>query len=273
MYGYIYKTTNLITNKIYIGQKHSNLFLGDKYLGSGKRLRDSIKHYGKENFKVELIEEIESKDLMDEREIYWISYYKSTDTEIGYNISQGGNVNRTMVGENNPFYGKHHSEEQRLIWSTTRKGQKHRPHTEEEKLKIGISNKGKVLSEETKLKISKNNKRARLGVKLSDDTKLKLSLAKKGKVTKAKNCVYITNDITSKRVPEEEVQTYIEQGWRRGRKKFSEQACKNISTGHKGQKAPNKNTKWMNNTKINKCVKLEEIENYLNDGWQLGMLK
>lgn len=38
MYGYIYKTTNLINGKIYIGQKKSEKFLGINYLGSGKRL-------------------------------------------------------------------------------------------------------------------------------------------------------------------------------------------------------------------------------------------
>lgn len=111
MYGYIYKTTNLVNGKIYIGQKHSSVFLEEQYLGSSRRLRESIKHYGKENFKVELLEEIETKELMDEREIYWIKYYNSTNKEIGYNISEGGNVNRTMIGENHPLYGKHQSEE------------------------------------------------------------------------------------------------------------------------------------------------------------------
>ena len=48
---------------------------------------------------------------MDEREIYWISHYHATDHTIGYNISEGGNVNRTMIGENHPLYGKHHSAE------------------------------------------------------------------------------------------------------------------------------------------------------------------
>ena len=38
MYGYIYKTTNLITKKFYIGKRVSSKFLGNKYLGSGVRL-------------------------------------------------------------------------------------------------------------------------------------------------------------------------------------------------------------------------------------------
>ena len=48
MYGYVYKTINTITNKIYIGQKKSQIFLEEKYLGSGVRLKSSIKHHGKD---------------------------------------------------------------------------------------------------------------------------------------------------------------------------------------------------------------------------------
>ena len=53
--GYIYKTSNLINNKIYIGKRQKSKF--DKYyLGSGKKLKSAIQHYGKENFKCEVIQ-------------------------------------------------------------------------------------------------------------------------------------------------------------------------------------------------------------------------
>lgn len=122
MYGYIYKTTNLVDNLIYIGQKKSNHFLGNGYLGSGKLIKKAIKKYGRNNFKVELLEEIFTPEDMDAREIYWISYYNSTDHTIGYNISEGGFVNRTMVGENNPFYGRKHSPESIVKMSLSKKG-------------------------------------------------------------------------------------------------------------------------------------------------------
>ena len=48
-YHFLYKTTNLINNKYYYGM-HSTYKLDDGYLGSGKRLRYSIRKYGKENF-------------------------------------------------------------------------------------------------------------------------------------------------------------------------------------------------------------------------------
>lgn len=89
MYGYIYKTTNLVNDKIYIGQHKSSQFTIE-YLGSGDLVKRAIKKYGKENFQVELLEEVETKELMDEREIYWIKFYDAKNIDIGYNISDGG---------------------------------------------------------------------------------------------------------------------------------------------------------------------------------------
>ena len=271
MYGYIYKTTNLITNKIYIGQKHSNIFLGSNYLGSGKKLKDAVKCYGKDNFKVELIEEIETKELMDEREIYWISYYNSTNKEIGYNLSEGGNVNRTLIGENNPFYGKHHNEETRKKMSEHNSHfmlGKH--HSEEAKKKISEGNKSKVVSQETRNKLSENAKTnpnyGMRGKQVSDDVKEKISLAKKSKPSKVKGKIHITNDVEDKMIDVEELDYYLKNGWRKGRKKFSKSACNNISNGHKGLIPYNKNGKWLNKNGVNKCVKFNEIENLINDG-------
>jgi hypothetical protein len=54
-YYFVYKTTNLINGKFYIGV-HATKNINDGYLGSGTRLGDAIKHYGKENFNREIIE-------------------------------------------------------------------------------------------------------------------------------------------------------------------------------------------------------------------------
>lgn len=90
MYGYIYRTTNLINNKIYIGQKKSDLFLGESYLGSGVKLSSAIQHYGKENFSVDLIDVADSKDELDSKEKEYIKLYNSQDDSIGYNLADGG---------------------------------------------------------------------------------------------------------------------------------------------------------------------------------------
>jgi 6-pyruvoyl-tetrahydropterin synthase len=93
----IYKITNTINGKIYIGKDTTDNPL---YLGSGKLIKLSIKKYGKKNFKKEIIEECDDYYLLSEREMYWIDFYNSTDLNIGYNISKGGDGGDTL--SNNP---------------------------------------------------------------------------------------------------------------------------------------------------------------------------
>lgn len=86
----IYKTTNLITKKIYIGQE---VIIDDNcnYLGSGIYLLKSIKKYGIKNFVKEIIESnILDKEKLNEREIFWINYFDAKNPKIGYNIANGG---------------------------------------------------------------------------------------------------------------------------------------------------------------------------------------
>jgi hypothetical protein len=66
-YHYIYKTTNLVNGKYYIGM-HSTHNFEDGYVGSGKRLWYSIKKYGKENFKCEILEILPDRNSLKERE-------------------------------------------------------------------------------------------------------------------------------------------------------------------------------------------------------------
>ena len=99
MYGFIYITTNNINGKKYIGQKKYDACGNWKYyLGSGIILTKSIKKYGKENFSKEIIEECETKEQLNEREKYWISYYNAVDSDDFYNIAFGGDGGRTCYG-------------------------------------------------------------------------------------------------------------------------------------------------------------------------------
>ena len=45
MIGYIYKTTHLTNNKIYVGKHEAKVFEPNKYIGSGKILKLAIKKY------------------------------------------------------------------------------------------------------------------------------------------------------------------------------------------------------------------------------------
>lgn len=95
MFGKIYKITNLINSKVYIGQTRQSLKdrwykhcqkQYDKY-HFNMPIKQAIFKYGKDNFKIELIEEC-SIELLNEREIYWIQYYDSYNK--GYNCTKGG---------------------------------------------------------------------------------------------------------------------------------------------------------------------------------------
>jgi hypothetical protein len=98
-YGYIYKTTNLINGRLYIGQ-HKGLFqLG--YLGSGKLIRRSIKKYGKENFKLEVLAFATTKDMLNSLEIKHIYEYRQVFGKFLYNITDGGE------GHSGPLSEKH----------------------------------------------------------------------------------------------------------------------------------------------------------------------
>ena len=89
----IYKTTNIVNGKIYIGKDSKN---SPTYLGSGTLLKRAIKRYGVENFKKEMLEEC-TVGTIDSREIYWINFYNSTNPEIGYNIALGGSGGDTFT--------------------------------------------------------------------------------------------------------------------------------------------------------------------------------
>jgi hypothetical protein len=66
-YHYIYKTTNLKNGRFYVGM-HSTDNLNDGYLGSGTKLRRSIRKNGKENFKLEILEFLTDRSSLQFRE-------------------------------------------------------------------------------------------------------------------------------------------------------------------------------------------------------------
>lgn len=128
---YVYKTTNLTNDKIYIGYHASDNIEKDNYLGSGYLLKKSIDKYGKKNFKREILFEFDTQEeaTTKEREIVNEEFIARQDT---YNICLGG-FGGGLPGELNPFYGKTHTEETRKIISEKNKG---REITEEIRQKI-----------------------------------------------------------------------------------------------------------------------------------------
>lgn len=85
-FGYIYITTCLINNKKYIGKRSKSKF-DEKYYGSGKIFKRALEKYGKENFKVEILEWCKTKEELNEAERKWIKYYNAQEDKMFYNIS------------------------------------------------------------------------------------------------------------------------------------------------------------------------------------------
>ncbi len=92
---YIYKITNKINDKVYIGKTLNSIqkrwrehLIDSKKRKCEKRpLYSAINKYGEENFEIEQIEEC-SHDILNERECHWIEYYGSFKN--GYNTTIGG---------------------------------------------------------------------------------------------------------------------------------------------------------------------------------------
>ena len=151
-YNCIYMYTNILNNKVYIGQaknfnkrhrQHISASYNEKQTYQyNLPIHNAIRKYGIENFKIEILcENIDTQDKMNEYEIFYIKKYNSlANNKTGYNISSGGS-------NGNPYAGK----------------------TEKELFEIGK-------------KISKANK----GKKITEEHKKILSEIKKGESNPAK---------------------------------------------------------------------------------------
>jgi len=146
----IYKTTNLVNGKIYVGQHYTSA--DDGYLGSGTYFKSILKEFGKENFIRETLEFCTKQDL-NNKERYWVKKLKANDPEIGYNRTVGGQTG--WDGKEHPMFGKHLSDEWKQKISKSQKGQHRSSKT---KQKISQSKKGILRSNETKKKISNSLK-------------------------------------------------------------------------------------------------------------------
>ena len=139
-YHYLYKITNTINNKIYIGI-HSTNNLNDGYFGSGQAIRLAIKKYNNNNFSKEILEWFDwrCEALQREAQIVNIEFINRCDT---YNAICGG------LG----CLGLTHSEETKALLRINNTGSKHpgfgKPLTEDIKRKISIANTGRKFSEQ-----------------------------------------------------------------------------------------------------------------------------
>lgn len=188
--GYIYKITNKVNNKIYIGKTTQSIerrfkdhirAFQSKTRGYVSYLYRAFEKYGIENFYIEIIEKIEFEDerVLDGRERYYIKSFNSQNPLIGYNIQDGGEG------------GGARSKEFKLT----------------DKQLAGLEY-GRHLpaGENLKRKLSE----IRTSCIVSQQTREKLSKAQLGKVA-------VYKDTTTKYIHKDEKEMYLQTGWKLGR--------------------------------------------------------
>lgn len=168
----IYKVTNKLNGKIYIGQKS---YVGEPsmldYYGGGVEIKRAVKKYGKENFTREILySRIRDQATADSMEIWAIEKYNSTNPDIGYNISKGGKVfeitteMRNKISTSLKKYfaengcsnkGRKHTDEQNRIIS---EAQKKRFSNIEERVRTSIATKEAMSNEDVRNKLSSSLK-------------------------------------------------------------------------------------------------------------------
>ena len=233
----IYKITNTINGKCYIGQSvniERRLEFHKKLLSYGNHpnnhMQNSVNKYNIDNFTFEIIEECDKSKLSD-RERYWISHYNSMNE--GYNMTSGG--------ENIP--GWQQTDEVRLKISEALKINNPMKRKEVSKK----ANSDRIWLETSREKISKANsnpspeRRARISTLISK---------------RNKDRIWINNGIDNKFIEKSDIEKYP--NWTIGRL--------NSNEGRKG-------LIFVNNGKENRQIHQDEIEYYLSLGYTRGMKK
>lgn len=200
MFYIIYKTTNVINGKYYIG-KHQTKNLNDGYFGSGKLLKRAIKKYGLENFHREILFICKDERHMNTFEKILVV----PDKEINYNLCFGGKGGFSYINKN-------------VMFADVRRQNLEKSRTPE---KIALATKH---ASETMKRTHAQGKwkyDTFTGKKHSEETKLKMSNSLKGKGVGKNNSQYgtcwVTDGSENLKIKKESLDKYLEQGYYKGR--------------------------------------------------------
>jgi hypothetical protein len=215
MFYTIYKVTNKINGKIYIG-KHQTKDLNDSYMGSGKLIRAAIEKYGLDNFEKEILFQFDNEADMNKKEAELVTE-EFVEENTNYNLCPGG---KGGWGYNNTKEGQKLREFSYSRWSKAgARSFKHKFETDENfktQHKNMLEKASKKGIEAQKIKYPNG---VFYGKKHTEETKEKIGKAnsefQKGENNSQYGTMWITNGLESKKIKKESI---IPDGWYKGRK-------------------------------------------------------
>lgn len=257
-YYLVYKITNLINNKFYIGI-HRTTNKNDDYMGSGVNIKRAIKKYGLENFKKEILFECKNAEEMaaKEAEIVTPEFLKRDDV---YNLAKGGylgwiKAHEELTEENFKAWGK-----------TGAKIFKDKLADPKFFNSWYIKMIEKINSPEAKFKRSQHLP-SFTGKSHSEETKKKMSEKAKTHTGEKNSCygmIWIYNEKLqeSKKIKKDDLNKYLNDGWMKGRKMFNL-----TDNAREKMSSPTKGCFWITNgVNTKQCFN----ENDIPDGWYKG---
>ena len=156
--SYVYKITCKINGEFYFGSSFNAK--SDWYWGGGRRIKERISQYGKDNFIKEILGEFYDRTIAHQVENEYIEQFRHDDKclnkKLEHHFGSFSEDSRSKnsaakLGENHPMYRKHHTEETRAKMSAAHLG-KH--FSKEHRAKMSAALRGKHHTEETRAKIS-----------------------------------------------------------------------------------------------------------------------
>jgi group I intron endonuclease len=214
MYYTVYKTTNKINGKIYIGS-HKTKRLDDDYLGSGKYLKYAIEKYGADNFVKEVLFVFDTPEEMyaKEAELVTEDFIAEYNT---YNLKVGGfggfdYLNRWV---NNPSHSPEHMRRMNEVGREARTQSRIERFSDPE-YKIMW---GKMSSRNQTQQYIQGRVPGMLNKKHTEETKRKISVANSERQSGSRNSqfgtMWITDGVINKKISKD---SDIPLGWTRGR--------------------------------------------------------
>lgn len=206
MYYTIYKITNKINDKYYIG-KHQTNNLNDGYMGSGKILRRSIKKYGIENFTKEILFIFDNELEMNNKEKELVVISEET-----YNLCSGGQGGFGYINNNGLRGIFNHKESSKIKMKNIMKTRYDND--------LNYKNHMITMAKNGRIQVFKNNPNGTwFGKKHTEETKIKIglknSIHQRGDKNNQFGTMWITNGFLNKKIKKDV--DIIPDGWYKGR--------------------------------------------------------